>query len=99
MAVVQGEVFVHNYHYLTCNVPENQNVVGIDCVAGGRVAQASPLQTGSPEMRVPHSLRSLCCGAKGGINKISRCPKGCEGSKAAEIFTLLPAVAIAGTPG
>jgi cysteine dioxygenase len=34
MSMVQGEVDVHNYHYLKCNKPENQNVVGLDCLAG-----------------------------------------------------------------
>jgi cysteine dioxygenase len=35
MSMVQGEVDVHNYHYLKCNKPENQNVVvGMDCLAG-----------------------------------------------------------------
>jgi cysteine dioxygenase len=34
MFIPQGEVTVHNYKYLSCNCPENQNVVGIDCLAG-----------------------------------------------------------------
>jgi len=34
MDVPQGELHVHNYQYLACNAPENQNVVGIDCTGG-----------------------------------------------------------------
>jgi cysteine dioxygenase len=34
MDMPQGEVQVHNYHYLGCNAAENQNVVGMDCLAG-----------------------------------------------------------------
>lgn len=34
MTVPQGEVAVHNFKYMGCNAPENQNVVGIDCLAG-----------------------------------------------------------------
>lgn len=34
MDMPQGEVQVHNYHYAGCNAPENQNVVGIDCLGG-----------------------------------------------------------------
>jgi cysteine dioxygenase len=35
MSVPEGEVIVHNYKYLSCSNPERQNVVGIDCLAGG----------------------------------------------------------------
>lgn len=35
MTIAQGEVAVHNYHYLRCDSPEKQNVVGIDCLSGG----------------------------------------------------------------
>ena len=34
MDVAQGEIAVHNYKYLSCNAPENQNVVGMDCLGG-----------------------------------------------------------------
>ena len=34
MSIPQGQVAVHNYKYLACNAPENQNVVGIDCLGG-----------------------------------------------------------------
>ncbi len=34
MAIAQGEAAVHNYKYVNCNAPENQNVVGIDCLGG-----------------------------------------------------------------
>ncbi|MEO8725304.1 MAG: cysteine dioxygenase family protein [Acidobacteriaceae bacterium] len=35
MSVPEGEVVVHNFKYLGCSNPERQNVVGIDCLAGG----------------------------------------------------------------
>lgn len=35
MSVPEGEVLVHNYKYLSCSNPERQNVIGIDCLAGG----------------------------------------------------------------
>lgn len=34
MDIAQGGLAVHNYRYLSCNAPENQNVVGIDCLGG-----------------------------------------------------------------
>lgn len=34
MAVSQGAVAVINYKWLGCNAPENQNVAGMDCLAG-----------------------------------------------------------------
>ena len=36
MLVLQGEVTVDEYRYLRCSSPENRNVVGLDCLAGGR---------------------------------------------------------------
>jgi cysteine dioxygenase len=34
MSVAQGAVAVINYKWLGCNAPENQNVAGLDCLAG-----------------------------------------------------------------
>jgi cysteine dioxygenase len=34
MDMPQGEVLVHNFQYIGCNAAENQNVVGLDCLAG-----------------------------------------------------------------
>jgi len=34
MVVVEGTVVVENYRQVSCNRPENQQVVGIDCIAG-----------------------------------------------------------------
>lgn len=36
VSVLQGEVAVDEYRYLRCSSPENRNVVGLDCLAGGR---------------------------------------------------------------
>jgi cysteine dioxygenase len=45
MAVIQGEVAVHHYRYLRCSSPENQNVIGIDCLAGGKNVELETLQS------------------------------------------------------
>ena len=34
MAMVSGCLVVENYRFVVCNKPENQQVVGIDCLAG-----------------------------------------------------------------
>ncbi len=34
MTVAQGEVETHEFHHASCNAPENQNVVNIDCLGG-----------------------------------------------------------------
>jgi cysteine dioxygenase len=34
MGVEQGALAIVNYKYLSCNAPENQNVAGLDCLAG-----------------------------------------------------------------
>jgi len=34
MTVAQGEVLTHEYKHESCNAPENQNVVPIDCLGG-----------------------------------------------------------------
>lgn len=45
MTVPQGDVVVHDYKYISCDHPERQNVVGIDCLAGGHEIQLD--RTGS----------------------------------------------------
>jgi cysteine dioxygenase len=45
MSVSQGDVAVHNYRYLTCNAPENQNVIGIDCLGGATHIELERLAT------------------------------------------------------
>ncbi len=45
MAVVQGEILTHQYRYLRCSAPENQNVVGMDCLAGGGHVELERLET------------------------------------------------------
>ena len=45
MHVPQGEVAIHNYHYQSCDHPERQNVVGIDCLAGATHIDLDRLQT------------------------------------------------------
>ena len=45
MTVVQGEILTHHYRYLRCSAPENQNVVGIDCLAGANHVELERLDT------------------------------------------------------
>jgi predicted metal-dependent enzyme (double-stranded beta helix superfamily) len=45
MTVPQGEVAVHNYKYVSCNAPENQNVVGMDCLGGASHIELDRLST------------------------------------------------------
>jgi cysteine dioxygenase len=34
MTIIEGKLIVENYHKTDCNRPENQQVVGMDCLAG-----------------------------------------------------------------
>ena len=45
MQLAQGEVAVHNYKYLTCDCPERQNVVGLDCLGGAKHLELERLHT------------------------------------------------------
>jgi len=45
MSLAQGDVSVHNYKYISCNAPENQNVIGIDCLGGATHIELDKLQT------------------------------------------------------
>ena len=45
MAVPQGQVSIHKYKYLSCNAPENQNVVGMDCLGGATFIDLERLDT------------------------------------------------------
>lgn len=45
MTVVQGEILTHQYRYLRCSAPENQNVVGMDCLAGAHDVELEYLNT------------------------------------------------------
>ncbi len=39
MTVAQGEVTTHEFQHTSCNAPENQNVVNIDCLGGATELQ------------------------------------------------------------
>jgi cysteine dioxygenase len=43
MLTLQGEVAIHEYRYLRCSSPENRNVVGLDCLAGGHNVELAKL--------------------------------------------------------
>lgn len=45
MKTIQGEVTIQEYRYIRCSSPENQNVVGLDCLAGGCNVELERLRT------------------------------------------------------
>ena len=45
MTVAQGEVSTHEFQHTSCNAPENQNVVNIDCLGGATELQIDKLRT------------------------------------------------------
>jgi cysteine dioxygenase len=45
MLMVEGRLQVENYRLLECNRPENQQVVGIDCLAGASYIRMEKLNT------------------------------------------------------
>jgi cysteine dioxygenase len=45
MEMVEGRLFVENFRVLDCNRPENQEVVGIDCLAGASAISMETLDT------------------------------------------------------
>lgn len=50
MTMIEGRLIVENYRKLACNRPENQQVVGLDCLAGATEIEMEHLDT---EMAVP----------------------------------------------
>src|SRR6266536_2822175 len=45
MTVSQGEVQTHEFHHTSCNAPQNQNVVNIDCLGGATELQTDRVRT------------------------------------------------------
>ncbi len=45
MVMHEGKLFVENFRHLECNKPENQQVVGMDCLAGATAISMQPLET------------------------------------------------------
>jgi cysteine dioxygenase len=45
MTVSQGEVLTHEFHHTSCNAPQNQNVVNIDCLGGATELQIDKVRT------------------------------------------------------
>jgi cysteine dioxygenase len=68
MDMPQGEVQIHNYHYVSCNAPENQNVVGIDCLGGATEIDLDRVNTMTAYERGPiytvdklHTIHQIEC--------------------------------------
>lgn len=45
MEMIEGRLFVENFRKIDCDRPENQEVVGIDCLAGATRIEMEPLDT------------------------------------------------------
>ena len=45
MAMIEGRLKVENFRHVGCNAPQNQEVVGMDCVAGATEIQMEALDT------------------------------------------------------
>jgi cysteine dioxygenase len=50
MTMIEGKLVVENYRKLDCNRPENQQVVGMDCLAGATRLEMEHL---GDEMAIP----------------------------------------------
>ncbi len=50
MTILEGKLIVENYHKAGCNRPENQQVVGMDCLAGATEIQMEHLAN---ELAIP----------------------------------------------
>jgi cysteine dioxygenase len=50
MTMIEGKLIVENYKKIDCNRPENQQVVGMDCLAGATKIEMQHLDT---EMAIP----------------------------------------------
>ena len=50
MAMIEGRLIVENYHKVSCNKPENEQVVGMDCLAGATAIEMAHTNT---ELAVP----------------------------------------------
>jgi cysteine dioxygenase len=50
MTMIEGRLVVENYHKVSCNKPENEMVVGMDCIAGATQIEMQKQQT---ELAVP----------------------------------------------
>jgi cysteine dioxygenase len=84
MAVPQGEVVIHNYHYVNCNAPENQNVVGMDCLGGATRINLETLQilhcSGGGPIATVDKIQT--------IHQIENTEKSASGSMSLHIYSL-----------
>jgi cysteine dioxygenase len=78
MDMPQGEVDIHNFHYVSCNAPENQNVVGIDCLGGATEIDLERVNTMTAYNNGPiytvdklHTIHQIECSDKAKAGAIS----------------------------
>lgn len=45
MTMTEGRLQVENFRHVSCNAPENQEVIGMDCLAGATQIEMEPLDT------------------------------------------------------
>jgi cysteine dioxygenase type I len=50
MTMIEGKLIVENYHKVSCNKPENEQVVGLDCLAGATQIEMQHL---NDELAIP----------------------------------------------
>jgi len=84
MFIAQGEVEVHNYKYLSCNAPENQNVVGMDCLAGASEIHLDRLETVGCSIEGP----IYCVDKAQSIHQIENRDRGKTGCVSLHIYSL-----------
>lgn len=78
MDMPQGEVQIHNYHYVSCNAPDNQNVVGMDCLGGATQIDLERVNTMTAYERGPiytvdklHTIHQIECADKAKAGSVS----------------------------
>lgn len=84
MTIAQGEVEVHNFKYLSCNAPQNQNVVGMDCLAGATEIHLDRLET----VGCATSSRVYCVDKMQSIHQIESRDRGKTGCVSVHIYSL-----------
>jgi cysteine dioxygenase len=84
MAVAQGEMSVHNYKYLTCDHPEYQNVVGMDCLAGATHIELDRLTTDV----CAESSPIACVDKQQSIHQIENADRSRQGCISLHVYSL-----------
>src|SRR4051812_23502409 len=84
MTVAQGDVAVHNYKYLACDTPENQNVVGMDCLGGAHHIELDRVNT----VRCAETSQVYCVDKLHSIHQIENDDKSPQGVVSLHVYSL-----------